>query len=694
LAAFLYVIAPTQAIKERLIALVQVQTGRTLTINGAASLTLYPALGVRLTDIVLSAPPGMDGGPFLTAAALDLQIPLLPLLQRRLVADQFVLQQPTLTLRTNRAGQKSWDFAANQTRPPQTKPDTGLPAVVDTKLAASALVAASGGSVSLASLSALRLRDVRIEDGTLVIENAATDARQEFRAIDAVVQLESIRAPAKISGSLLWRAETVPFDLEIASPLDLLEGRKSGVSIFSTAKLLQASIAGDLTLAPVPQLTGAIDMSSNTGRVALDWLGVSMPKTVMVSDALTTLALKGRIKLTSSELTLNDATLAMDGAQATGDLSIVPGPKRPLVTATLTVSDLAADTVLASAVAGATPAIGSAEPPIDVAWIEAVDADATLTLSNLTWRGLVVAKATSTLALKDRVFKLRVKDSVLHGGRGYGALLLDARKPATRIEANATVQSVQLGPVLTAALGLKTLDGKGDMTGGILAIGQTRSEMLAGMLGQSRIAISDGAIVGINVPSMIRALQRGTLTGWTDEPSARTDFSTLTATVSITKGVARNDDLLITGPLLRASGAGSIDLRQGTVDYAARPALVAPAAGQDGTGTALPKLPAIEIPLRIVGPLARPEIQPDLKGIVRSVVSNPAAAVEALTGWGLQPADPSPAPVLSVQATSVPEPPVRAARKTGATPDLASTIGAVLSTLGDAQPAEAGLPAP
>ncbi len=93
-------------------------------------------------------------------------------------------------------------------------------------------------------------------------------------------------------------------------------------------------------------------------------------------------------------------------------------------------------------------------------------------------------------------------------------------------------------------------------------------------------------------------------------PAEKTDFSELTGSFVITDGIAKNDDLQLASPLLRATGAGSVDLPARSLDYTVRPKLVASLAGQDGDKD----LHGIEIPLHFTGSWENPEIQPDIAG--------------------------------------------------------------------------------
>ncbi len=146
--------------------------------------------------------------------------------------------------------------------------------------------------------------------------------------------------------------------------------------------------------------------------------------------------------------------------------------------------------------------------------------------------------------------------------------------------------------------------------------------------GKADFAFADGAIVGFNLPGAIRGISQGKLSGLKKAPAEKTDFSELAASFTIANGIAQNQDLRLTSPLLRVTGAGAVHLPPKTVDYTVKPKLVTSLEGQQGATD----LSGIEIPVRISGPWDKPKYEPDLKG----VLADPNKAIEAVKQIGKQ----------------------------------------------------------
>ena len=74
----------------------------------------------------------------------------------------------------------------------------------------------------------------------------------------------------------------------------------------------------------------------------------------------------------------------------------------------------------------------------------------------------------------------------------------------------------------------------------------------------------------------------------------------MSASFVIRNGVAHNDDLLVKSPFLRLTGAGDINIAEGSLNYLAKAAAVATSSGQGGKE--LGDLKGVSVPVRASGP--------------------------------------------------------------------------------------------
>ena len=236
------------------------------------------------------------------------------------------------------------------------------------------------------------------------------------------------------------------------------------------------------------------------------------------------------------------------------------------------------------------------------------------------------------MVLKNGLMKVRLPELQAYGGKGLGTIQVDGGVPVARVTGNFTVNNVSALPLLTDAMALEWVAGNGSISIGFTAQGLNQRALVQTLTGQGRFAFTDGAIVGVNIPQMVRGFGQGSDSGLDRDETLKTDFSELSGTFGIVKGIVTNKDLNLVGPLIRVTGAGQIDLPARSLDYAAMPKIVASLEGQGG-GDAT----GVTIPVRIEGPWAKPRIIPDLEGLA----SNPEAVVETVKELGnkLKPED-------------------------------------------------------
>jgi len=228
-------------------------------------------------------------------------------------------------------------------------------------------------------------------------------------------------------------------------------------------------------------------------------------------------------------------------------------------------------------------------------------------------RDIKVGQSELTVALKNRVMKTTIDDMRLYDGRGRGTITLDgAQQDSANIGANITLENISGQPLLKDAADIDKLAGKGRLAFALAGQGQNERQLIETLNGKIEASFADGAIIGINIPQMIRGIGQGRFSAGT-APNDRTDFSEMTSTWSVTNGVAQNQDLKLVSPLMRLTGSGSVMLAARELDYMLKPRIVANLQGQGGDQNAS----GIEIPVRVTGPWEQPKFAPDFKGVLK-----------------------------------------------------------------------------
>lgn len=247
-----------------------------------------------------------------------------------------------------------------------------------------------------------------------------------------------------------------------------------------------------------------------------------------------------------------------------------------------------------------------AATPIDWSILRDLNLAADLRIGQLQAHGLKAANA--IIGIKAAKDELTVKPLTagLYGGS------LNAWATATadqRLDIFASMVQVDIEPLLKDLAGKNILAGRGTVKLDLNTSGNTTEQLRRGLNGLAGFALRDGALKGINLGKVLRQTREqldasADTTAHPANATEQTDFSELSGTFQIRRGIARNYDLDGKSPLLRLAGQGKIDLTDLTIDYTARVSLVGTSEGQ--SGRELSELRGMTIPVRLSGALDAP----------------------------------------------------------------------------------------
>ena len=656
-AAFLF--NPGDLVRERLIAEVKARTGRDLAFTQAGAMRLFPDASVSFSGVSLSAVPGMPGPALITLERLDVAVSAWPLLTRRVVIDRLEFVRPVIDLRIDGAGRRSWDFAANALAWPAARYAAAGPG--DASLPKELRDFASGaspdrpGRALAGQLADLSLRHVTLRQGTIRYSDERSGIREEVSAADLTLRLSSLASPLEVAGTASWRGTGIALDLSAGPLRAILAEQPANVRLVAKSGTLAATYDGTLTPGVQPGLDGTLGLATPS----LSALAESLGLVIAAEPALGALDLTGRLRTSAGHYALADAKLTLGAETMTGALALDTGGIRPAIKGNLRFAELDLDRIerLAGAIrtsaaaprpAGATPVqparapnsiedllanpaaptraspqvrgftqrSGWSDERISLASLTTADADIRIAFSRLLWRQVKTGAGQAQAIVKDGAGRLAVDDLALYGGRARGVVTLDGAGGAT-LGANVIADGVDLRPLLSDAAAFDGLAGRGRISFAIAGRGQTERELIATLNGKADLNAGAGAVIGYDVTAMLAGLRQGKFPSFDRNPQSKTDFSELAASFVIASGVMQNKDLRLAGPQLNATGAGTINLPERTLDYLVRPSI----AGGAGAGAA-----SLELPLRVQGPWDKPKIAIDGQVVLR----NPGQVIDAV----------------------------------------------------------------
>ncbi len=539
------------------------QTGYKLTIAGSTRIGLWPSLNVTMNDVTLEGPNDRDAAGRLTVGRLRADMTLASVWSGRPEITELAIIRPVLNV-------------------PLLRERTTAPKVSSSRPAASSREADAGTPA---------IQRITVSDGTVIFSNLRdrVENRIEGISVNAVVGADrkiSVTGNARASGHPL------KFDIKATAPAPPLERQNVPVELALDAPgLLQAPLSGKAEVrlnGPVVMING---LSGTIGDGAFNgWASVDV-------------ASKPLVKLDLDFQRLDIAATAPAAPRDSSNTSQSPSQSPSQSSA---------------------PSWSNAT--IDLTGLNYVDAQIRLSAAQLNIGSAHFAPAAIDATLASGILKCAISNLGAYGGQANGEVDIDVSGGSPSYAMRSDLAGVRALPLLRSAAGFDKLDGRMQAKITVRSSGSSQRAIMSNLGGTVFANFQDGAIQGLNVAQMIRSLTSGTLSGWQEGREQTTDLTQLSASFRIEKGQATTTDLNLIGPLVKMTGAGTVDLGARMLAFRVEPKLVMTTEGQGRAADPV----GFGVPVVIDGPWAEPRIYPDIAGML----DNPDAAYAKLKDMG------------------------------------------------------------
>jgi AsmA protein len=551
-AFYLLVVFDLNDFKAEITRKVEQQTGRQLQIAGDIGWTIYPSLGLSLSDVKLSNPKGFAPEQMLEVSELKAAVALMPLFNQDLQIQQLHLDGVIANLVTRKDGSSSMD---------------GLTANKTTTTTETETAAATGPELQLQDLSVSNLQLNLLSEGS-------PDQRLTLKSL----KLNDFKANewAPLDFELVVLSSQTQLDVKGSAQLQLSENNQ-------LVQLKDFVLETDFTGVPVKQLSLETELTLALDKKQLEWQW----KKLQLDE------IKG-----SGQLAVNYAKQAVIKL----DLQLDE------------VDTASYSSENSTEQAGTTAQQSQAEP--DLSALRQFDLDLKLAVKTLKVAGLHTENLQLALTNKAGLVQIQNASADLYQGKVLAKATLDARKTPVSYSFNKQLSGLALRPLLTDGADIDLLSGTAKLSiegkGHSLLPEQIKKNLLA----TGSFEVTDGSLYGVNIAQMIRnakaTLKNEAQTG--DNSEQKTDFSSLTGSFNLTDGLLTNPDLKMAAPLLRLAGKGSANLLSEELDYQLSTALVNTSKGQGGKEK--DDLAGVEIPLKISGTMQKPKYSLDTKALL------------------------------------------------------------------------------
>jgi AsmA protein len=279
-------------------------TGRPFSLGGDLRISLFPWVGLTLSDLHLGNPPGFEEKEFLSVKAFEVRVKLLPLLSKNIQVKRFVLEGPRIVLERGKDGRGNWEgigktekIAPPKEAPeePEKRPQEGLP------------------------IEALTVGEFTIKDGYLLWSDHTTNERREITNLDLSLKDVSLDQPIRATLSARLDDRPILLDGEVG-PVGKEPGKGTLPLDISLQALeqLELNLKGhlvDVTVRPEYDLT--LQISPFSARELFAALGQTFPVITSDPEALNRISMEAHIQGTQEAVAISQGVLDMDDSHLT-----------------------------------------------------------------------------------------------------------------------------------------------------------------------------------------------------------------------------------------------------------------------------------------------------------------------------------------------------------------------------------------
>lgn len=549
--------------KPRIVAAVEAATGRKLAINGPIRLVVGLHPSIELTDATLSNPAGFSRPAMAILKQLNLQLALLPLLQRQIEIDRLAVRGADILLELNAAGEGNWQFR------PAAEPGPASPPQPQATPAAKA------------HPPTIHIDKIEIADGQIAYRNPRM-AMPEAVVIKSLT-LVSGTADEQVHVSMAASADAVPFTLDgqIGPYGALFGGAAQPVRLDFQLAAAGAKIALVGNVADPARLSGTdirvnADIPDLAALPGLAQAGLPPLKGIAVQTRITDLA--GKPGLLTG-FALHDLKLAAPQLQLDGDIAVTRGSP-PLLQGSLHMARLDASALRSVHRTAPTPAaagvpappvppppsrsapkrlIPDQELPLDL--LRAVDADLTITIGELVQDRLTLRDLAGKIALHKAALHLAPLTATIPGGAVRLNLSIDAAKPATPVALTLSAPSLALGPLLAAFALPAYAQGNLRVDADLHGTGRSAHQIAATLDGSVGLSMENAQIDSRVLGDALKGLDL-----LKNGQSGFTALRCLAARMDARNGAGTLRALLLDTVPARLSGSGGLNLGEETLD--------------------------------------------------------------------------------------------------------------------------------
>src|SRR4030088_3183853 len=560
------------ALREAVETQIRAVTGLDLVVKGSIDVSVFPGSYVSFHDVGLRG--GGTADPALVVEVLTANLRLLPLLLRRFEIADVMMLRPHIHVVRDANGGSNWtpfiDTIARTMKP---------------------------GADNQVSFS-----EIRIQDGVLNYEDAASHLSETLGDIDLSLAWPSISRSFAATGQFDWRGERVDGSISASDFIAALSGDRSGLKARLASAPLKLAFDGTVANRTSTMMEGTLTVDSVSLRNALRWAGQAPPG----SGGFGRFALRARANVVGASIALTNVNIELDGNVGEGGLTYVTNARQTLQ-ATLAAGALDFTPYVSTFRLLASGAHDWNRQLFDLNSLSTTDLDMRLSAARVTVNSTKLGRTAFGANLRGGALALSVGEAQMYGGVAKGSFGIARSDAVADVKAQFSFTDVDLQSCASELFGVSKLSGRGNLNVSLVASGASPFGLAQSLDGTATLTGHDGAIAGFNVEQLLKRLERRPLSGSGNFRQGTTPYDNLNIAVKFSDGIATAEDIRVEGPAARLTLTGTASVPAREYDMKGIASL-----------TSVPNAPpGFDLPFVVQGPWDDPLIFPDPESLIR-----------------------------------------------------------------------------
>lgn len=624
-------------------------TGRDLVINGDISWRFFPTLGLSVGETEFRNPVGFAEPNLVQFKQANLSISVLPLLSHQLDIGEMRLEGAHVFVQTLKNGTTNLDgltdkkAIADKTATEKTvttKNDNDLSAKKEHWKVAVAGIELVDASAEVRNDQTNMVAQLNNVNFTLGSFQPQTWTKATF---DVQGKMNAITFSAQGSTDLNLAADYKNVQLKaLSAQMSMKDGNTEikhaqlGLDQFTVGQLSNVTFSVN---GQVPNLsfdthgTTKVTLSEDHNTVTIqglkvtnDLAGKALPHPTMnlIVNADATYDIAQKLALVSQIMINADGTKVSGSgsylAAAIPDIRFALSSDKidldswlPAKKASTAVANNATVIPAKDISAVATVADTSTQQP-DLSALKNINLAGMIAIKQLKVANADIANVKVVTSIKQGIATINRFEANLYDGKITGSAVVDVNSALPSYHLKNAISNVSILPLLQAVANNKLLAGKANITTDLSGHGLSEADIRHNIAGSVKVNVSDGAVYGVNISDLLRNA-KAKLKGQADTSSGdtvkKTDFSELTTTLVLGKGIASTDNFQLASPLLAINGEGHTNLVNEGIDLTINTKIVA-------SGKGLDDIKGIAIPIHVGGNWQKPKYNLNIKDLFKN----------------------------------------------------------------------------